>query len=630
MRVEPAAAALAFFFSVVASAADLTVNVVPAYLQLGSQPEAQVVIAGPEDLDALSLSVNHGSLGPARRVSPGRFVAIYRAPGQTFPRVAIIVAVGTSKGARIQAWTALPLWGSAEAVLQTLPNANVTVRIGDRTYGPLKADSKGVGKVAVVVPPGIRSGFYGPKVLDLGLPRVSLNHLVLDTAEVQSDREQAVTARFYSVTEDGKPRSGLALRARSTSGTLTDFRPETPGVYVATWKVPASAPGEVELSAYAPADANSTTTARLRLVAGPPSRVVIVANPGQLVAGTTHQTRLTARVTDGRGYTSTAPVAFVSSLGVIGPSELDAENHWTVTLLAPRGFGGASSIKVRAEVPGVAPAQVEVSVRPGRAQLIQVEPERLRLVSDGSSTVEVHAQLLDAERNVTEGTVAAVVPVGELTVVPENSSPGVQYRYRPARSLQAGATELQFSSNGLSVKVPVELLAAPSRLSFGPKVGFLTNLGNANALATALNLALWLGEHLGLGLEAGYLFVARNSTLTSGPLAGSRVLLRVHAVPLLGTFSWRGRLSSSVPFQATASGGAVVISSTLKVQDQQDVKETQVVPSAQLTASVGYQFGGWAPFLEAGVRWLGDARGNNLTGSLFSVGVSVGCRFDLL
>ncbi|MBS1151713.1 MAG: hypothetical protein H6Q89_3411, partial [Myxococcaceae bacterium] len=67
----------------------------------------------------------------------------------------------------------------------------------------------------------------------------------------------------------------------------------------------------------------------------------------------------------------------------------------------------------------------------------------------------------------------------------------------------------------------------------------------------------------------------------------------------------------------------------LKLLGQQDVVETSVVPSAQLAASVGYPFGGWTPFLEVAVRWLGDARGNNLTGSLFSVGVSAGCRFDL-
>jgi hypothetical protein len=30
------------------------------------------------------------------------------------------------------------------------------------------------------------------------------------------------------------------------------------------------------------------------------------------------------------------------------------------------------------------------------------------------------------------------------------------------------------------------------------------------------------------------------------------------------------------------------------------------------------------------VRWIGDAQSNNLTGSLFTVGLSAGARFDLL
>jgi hypothetical protein len=628
MRADRFAAAGALLFSIVATAAGVTVNVVPPHLQLGTDPGAQIVIAGPPDFSAVEVSANHGTIASVKQVSPGHFVAEYRAPGHTFPRVAIVAVVGTSKGARVHGWTTLPLWGSAEAVLQTAPNANVSVRIGERTYGPIRADANGIGKVLVVVPPGVQSGFYGAKVLDLGLPRVALTHLVLEQAAMQADREQTVAARFYSVSEDGKPRSGLSLRGRVTLGKITQFKPEAPGVYAAQWTIPASAPTEAELSAWTPADPNSATTARLRLSGGPPVRIVLAATPDRVIAGAGVDVRLDAKVVDARGYPTAGAITFTPTLGAVGRAERESEGSWTAGLSVPRGFGGASSLIVRAEVAGAAPAEVTIALQVGPAQQLVVDPDRLSLVGNGANTVELRAQLLDVDRNPVEGTFEASVPVGELTPIPEPS--GVRYQYRAPRSLKDDAIELMLSSNGLTARVPIALQAAPSWVTFAPKVGFLSNLGNANAFAAALELGFWLGEHFGLGLEAGYLFVPRDSEVTSGPLAGSRVLIRAHGVPMLGTVSWRGKLASTLPFQATAAGGVTVISSTLKLQDHQDVREVSVVPSAQLTASVGYALGTWTPFVEAGVRWMGDAQGNNLTGSLFSVGVSAGCRFDLL
>jgi hypothetical protein len=628
MRAEGCAAALLLSFT--ASAADLTVYCAPSHLQLGTQSEAQVAVSGPEDLSAVSVTVNHGSITKVKQVGPGKFVATYRPPEQTFPRVAIVGVVGSTKGARVHGWTTLPLWGSAEAVLQTAPNANVSVRIGDRTYGPIQADARGISKVPVVVPPGVQTAYFGTKVLDLGLPRVALTHLVLESAEIPADRAQTLAARFYAVTDEGKPQAGLSLRARVSVGTITDFQAEAPGVYSARWSVPLGTPSQAELSVWTPADPASMTTTRLKLLAGPPAKVVLTAVPGQIVAGSGADVRLVAVVTDAKGSLTGGEPVFSTTLGVVGHAVEEKDGTWAANLLVPRGFGGASSLSVRAEVAGAPPAQVTVGLQPGPAKLIAVEPERLSLVSDGSSTVELRAQVLDADRNPVLGPMEATVTTGELTPAPADASQGAHYVYRPPRSSRSTWTEVVVSSNGLSRVVPVELIGASARVTFGPKVGFLTNLGNANAVAAALELGAWWGQHFGIGLEGGYLFVPRDSVVASGPLEGTRVSIRAHGVPVLLGVGWRAKLATTLSFQTSALAGIVVTSSTIKLQGQQDVKETSVVPSAQLTASVGYSLGVWTPFVEVGVRWLGDARGNNLTGSLFSVGVSAGCRFDLL
>ncbi|MBS1149953.1 MAG: hypothetical protein H6Q89_1651, partial [Myxococcaceae bacterium] len=547
MRADRVAAAIALLCSVAASGAELTVEVTPPYLQLGAQPQAQLAISGPQELADVSVTVNHGTIAAVKQLGPGRFVAEYRAPGQTFPRVAIIAVVGSVKGARIHGWTTIPLWGSAEAVLQTAPNASVSVRIGERTFGPIRADAKGIGKLPVVVPPGVQSGFYGAKVLDLGLPRVALTHLALDSPELRGDRAQAVVARFYAVTDDGKPRTGLLLRARATLGTITDFKPEAPGVYSARWSLPESAPVDAELSAWSPADPNSPTSARLRLLSGPAVRVALTAAAERWVAGTPGEVKLTARVTDARGNPTADAPAFRTTLGALGPGERDREGAWTASLRLPRGFGGAAAAVVQAEVAGVPAAQVAIALQPGPAQRLEADPGRLSVVSDGAQSVELSARLLDLDGNPVEGRVEATAPIGELRVLP-----GAHYQYRPPRLSSDGSTELVLSSNGLSARVPVELRAAPARLTLAPKLGFLSNLGNANALAVALALEGWLGAHLGLGLEAGYLFVPRDSVVTSGPLLGTRVLVRAHGVPVLAAVAWRGKLSGAIPLQATA------------------------------------------------------------------------------
>ncbi len=636
MRVECAALALALLTSVAAHGAEVAIKVVPTKLQLGTDPKAQILISGPEDLSELAVTVNHGTIAGLEQAAPGHFTAEYFAPGQTVPRVAIIAVVGTSKSKRVHGWVTLQLWGSAEAVLQTVPNANVSVRIGDRTYGPIRADANGMGRILVVVPPGVQSGFYGTKVLDLGLPQVALSHLVLEHAELQADRGQTLVARFYSVTEDGKPRTGVALRARVTKGTIADFKEEAAGVYSARWKVSPEIPSDAELSVWPRTDPSLITIARLRLLAGPASRVTLTAVPDLLVPGGTREITLTAKVTDARGHPTGPAPTFTATLGTLGRLESLQVGVWTAKLLAPKGFGGATSMAVRAEVPNASAAQnLTIRLQAGVAQMIRVEPERLSLVSDGAQSAALHAQLLDADGNPVEGSLDARVAIGELTVGSGDSSVGVQttgthYQYRPQRSMRGGATEVVVTFQGLSARVPVELRPAPSRVTFGPKVGFLSNLGNANALAAALELGFWFSEHVGVGFEGGYVFVPRDSEVTSGPLAGTRVFVRAHGVPMLATIGWRGKLGSMLPFHATASGGLVAISSTVKLKDQPAVRELSIVPSAQLTASVGYRLSGWAPFVELGVRWVGDARGNNLTGSLFSVGASVGCRFDLL
>jgi len=612
---------LALVLPLTASAAGLTVDAVPAHLQLGSQAEAQLVITGPADLSDVVVSVNHGVVVGVKQVAPGRFVAQYRPPGQTFPRVAIAGVTGVSKGKAVQGWTSLPLWGSAEAMLQTLPNASVSLRIAARTYGPLLADGRGLARVAVVVPPGVQSGFYGNKVLDLGLPRVSLSHVVLERSAVRGHQANTVLVHFYSVNPDGTPRLGGAPLARVTHGAITAFKPLAPGVGVAQWTVPVGPPADAELSAWLPLDPSGISTVPLRLLGGPPAKVALGATPDQLLAGSAREARISAEVTDARGNATDGEPVFSSSVGTLERAVPVRDGLWTVVLRVPGGFGAATAAVVRATLAGLN-TEARIPLIRGLAHRLEVTPDHLELMGSGAQTAELRAQLLDVDGNPVPG--ALTVTKGALAELPPTDT-ATRYLYRPARSLGAGVDSLEITSGGLVVKVPVVLEPAPARVTFGPRAGFASNLGNANALTAALELGFWPSANLGIGLEAGYFFLPRDSTVATG----ARVLVRAHGAPLLATLGWRGKLASTLAFQASAAGGVVAIHSTLKVQDQQQVVEDGVAPSAKISVSVGYALGRATPFLEAEVRWVGEGGGNNLAGSLFTVGVSAGCRFEL-
>ena len=69
-------------------------------------------------------------------------------------RGALVVPVAavaqTSNGPEV-GYVAVPLWGQGDAVVKTRPRARIEVSIGDRTFGPVKADGTGIALVPVVV-----------------------------------------------------------------------------------------------------------------------------------------------------------------------------------------------------------------------------------------------------------------------------------------------------------------------------------------------------------------------------------------------------------------------------------------------------------------------------------------------
>jgi len=113
------------------------------------------------------------------REGPTSFSARFVLPSGRFPRVAILVADFSHDSLILRGALAVRLRAAASPAFSTDPGAKVTVKVGDKDFGPVVAPADGNVHVPVVVTPGIdfalarsvnRYGKSSQQLLDLKIP----------------------------------------------------------------------------------------------------------------------------------------------------------------------------------------------------------------------------------------------------------------------------------------------------------------------------------------------------------------------------------------------------------------------------------------------------------------------------
>ena len=151
---------------------DVAIEVEEAVLVLGKDTEAVVSFELPKGTREVALFAQHGRVDRIAMAEDGRRVeARYTPPTQFIPRVDVIAArVETGDGVS-WGYATTHLIGQGMAEIKTSPKALATIDIGDRSFGPVRADRKGKAKIRVQVPPGISEGTDGEgRKVDLHLP----------------------------------------------------------------------------------------------------------------------------------------------------------------------------------------------------------------------------------------------------------------------------------------------------------------------------------------------------------------------------------------------------------------------------------------------------------------------------
>jgi hypothetical protein len=148
----------------------LRVSADPPRLVLGRDAWAELRVSAPREVDAVTFSASVGRVESVRRLPEGGFAARYRPPPEGVPQVAIVSAFAGAGHAFTDGWIAIPLSGEGNARVPGVPGSQVTLRIGDRTFGPRTVSADGVATVPVVVPPGVREAHEGFRPIDLRVP----------------------------------------------------------------------------------------------------------------------------------------------------------------------------------------------------------------------------------------------------------------------------------------------------------------------------------------------------------------------------------------------------------------------------------------------------------------------------
>lgn len=176
-----------------------------------------------------------GQIEDLGREGPTSFTARYILPAGRFPQPAIIVAEFSNLAWSLRGMTTVRLRAATTPSLRTDPGAQVTLRVGDRDFGPLTAPADGVVHIPVVVPPGVefatarslnQHGRATEQILDLHVP---YSQRVLFVAPDVLVAGTVAEIAVYAVEPSGRPANGSNLVLRAADAKVQPLGSRIPG-----------------------------------------------------------------------------------------------------------------------------------------------------------------------------------------------------------------------------------------------------------------------------------------------------------------------------------------------------------------------------------------------------------------
>jgi hypothetical protein len=580
----------------------LRVTADPPRLVLGRSESAELRVSAPAALDELTITASVGRVDAVRRLPGGGFVARYRPPPEAVPQVAIVSAIARTAQAFEDGWTAIPLWGEGDARVPGAPGASITLRIGDRTFGPATVNRDGIAVIPVVVPPGVREAHEGFRPIDLRVPEKPLLHAVQDRTSVQADREQRVRVLAYVVAPHGAARRGEAPVFEPSRGSVSVSERE-PGAFQATWTLPPGPAGEEWLSIRLPAAHASRATVKVDATRGPAAVVAVAFDRDALVAGG-EAASVTARVLDAGGNVVPAELSVTARGAVLEALKERRPGEWVARLSAGEALRGKEAVVTATATDlGIAGSR-SIPLRPAEIAEARFRPERPVVRGDGVREAVLRLTVADRYGNAVSAAPVVTAARGRVLDVAERAPGEYAIRY-VGPAVDAPAEDAVVARLG-----PVRAHVAPFVAPPGPS---LLLSGRAGIVADARGRSSGPSGGVVAQRPADVAFALRRGTevawrLEAEGLGGGDGALAA----LLAGVGARRDLGARAEFELAASAGAILAPGT-------------AAPAARVALSLGLRRAWGLPFVEASL--LGA--GGGAPGAFAAVGLSAGVRLGL-
>jgi hypothetical protein len=498
--------------------------------------------------------------------APGHFSARYTPPTERYPQVALLTVELASGARRMHVAARITLEGSTVVPFHTSAGASVTMRIGERNFGPVAADARGRVEIPIVVPPGIRVGVAravdhagAARETEVDLqPAAFARVLVLAPATMDVGSFSEIV--LLAVEPDGAPVHPTRLALSASAGLLHPLGPGPLGEARFLFEAPRRmGSGAVALTAMAAGTPPSRADTAVALRVGGPAQLVISPSTRKLVVGSGEQARVAISALDAFGNPTAATGVGITVDGQARPLAPAAGGLATLTIEAPGRFDGREGITLDARLGGLRATET-IHVTGGPPARLTLAIRDARLVADGHGSTELRVQAVDKN-----GTPTAVpglswdTPDGRVRHVrmPRDGEYIAEYVPDRARERQQQLVAVM-ASEALRANATLDVTPPPVLLIAAARVGVFYNFGHAAgpaAFLEALRPLAFRGVPLAVGATIGYL----STELTGGgPERIGSTRLEIDQAPVLALARARVPVAVRVDLSGELGAGAML------------------------------------------------------------------------
>jgi hypothetical protein len=335
----------------------LTVSLGSMNLVLGIDQETELRIElgpGVQSAEPPRVLATTGHVDDLVRTGERSFVGRYVLPAERFPQAAILVAELPSMQPRVRGLLVVPLRAAASPAFHTDAGAAVTLRIGEKEFGPQKAPRDGNVRIPVVVPPGVTFGLarstneFGEtteQTVDLKIPPFRRMLVVApDTIRAGSVEEIAV----YAVDTAGLPLDSGHVVVTSPTGKAQPLGGQPGEARFLVRAPPLVATGALHIKAALRNDRDVAMPVDIPVVAGQPAHLVLRPDRARLAIGLGSSMRVYLSAQDQFGNGTDAGSAAVLVDGVQVPTRSTEDGRVVAVVPAPVTDGGQDHLEIEA------------------------------------------------------------------------------------------------------------------------------------------------------------------------------------------------------------------------------------------------------------------------------------------